>query len=38
MTEPVDKKKRATYQGLSIWWSDVPLSAKEPAADYGTAL
>jgi Uma2 family endonuclease len=23
---------------LSVWWSDVPLSAKEPAAEYGTAL
>jgi len=23
---------------LSVWWADVPLSAKEPAAAYGTAL
>lgn len=23
---------------LSVWWADVPLSAKEPAAEYGTAL
>jgi len=23
---------------LSVWWSDVPLSAKEPAAEYGTSL